>query len=377
MESIGTLAGGIAHDFNNILAAILGNVALAQGDLGARNPAQRSLEQIQRAGLRGRHLVQQILAFSRRDQPGLVSQALAPIMEECVGLLQAVLPAGVSLEALSPPEPVHVLADATQILQVLLNLCTNAWHALPPEGGRIELGLERLHPSEALRRAVPDLPEGECAHLWVKDNGSGMDEATRQRIFDPFFTTKAVGQGTGLGLSVVHGVVRSHSACMQLDSTLGQGSVFHLYFALEAEPKPPAASANALALPVLGEQAVRRVLYIDDDEVMALMVERILARAGFAVKAETDAATALAWLRAHPTGADVVVTDFNMPELSGFDVASQVEVICPGLPVVLSTGFLSDALRQKAAELGIQALVHKERSFEELGEVLQRMFRSA
>jgi PAS domain S-box-containing protein len=375
MESIGTLAGGIAHDFNNILAAILGNTALAQGDLTPGHPALLSLEQIQRAGQRGRHLVQQILAFSRRDQPGLVVQALAPIVEESISLLRAILPAGVQLESMTPAEPVHVRADSTQILQVLLNLCTNAWQALPSGGGHIQVGLVALEPDAVLREAVADLPDGPCVHVWVRDDGSGMDEATQRRVFDPFFTTKPVGQGTGLGLSVVHGILRAHGAAITVESAPGCGTTFNLYFPLQRSAV--AALASPAEAPESAAPGLLRALYIDDDEVMVLMVERMLQRAGFQVTTETDAAAALARLRADPEFTDVVVTDYNMPYVSGFDVATGVAAIRPGLPVVLSTGFVSDALRKQAAELGIRAVLQKENSLEELAPLLRRLLAPA
>lgn len=369
MESIGTLAGGIAHDFNNILAAILGNVALARQDVAPGHPVLSSLEQINRAGLRARHLVQQILTFSRRDQHDFSLQSLGPVVEETIDMLRATLPAGVRLDVALPDRLITVRGDSTQLQQVLLNLCTNAWQALPEHGGRIEVGFERTTLDEAQRQRVPELPPGDCAHVWVRDNGSGMDEATRLRIFDPFFTTKGVGRGTGLGLSVVHGIVRAHRGAITLETAPGQGSTFHVYLPLleAGAAEPAAAPISAVSRCGAGE----RVLYIDDDEVMVVMVERLLERSGFHVTVETDAAAAVARIRAQPQAFDVIVTDFNMPELSGIDVASQVARIRPELPVVISSGLLTDALRTQAAQVGVRALLQKEKTFEELADLLQ------
>jgi nitrogen-specific signal transduction histidine kinase/CheY-like chemotaxis protein len=371
IESIGTLAGGIAHDFNNILAAILGNVALAREDARQGRPVDDSLDQINRAGVRARNLVQQILTFSRREPQGLISQPLGPVLTETLGLLRATLPAGVRLDSVLPEAPVEVRGDSTQLQQVLMNLCTNAWHALPEQGGRIEVGFERCTPDDALRQHLPELPPGTCVHLWVRDNGSGMDEATRQRIFDPFFTTKPVGQGTGLGLSVVHGIVRAHAGAIAVDTAPGQGTVFHLYFPVPDPGDAPAQSEPSIghALPGAGQH----VLYIDDDDVMVAMVERLLQRAGFRVTASTDAAAALAQLTAEPGTFDAVVTDFNMPEISGLDVARQIARLRPGLPVVISSGYLSDALRAKAAQAGVRALMQKENTLEELTALLLKL----
>ena len=369
MESIGTLAGGIAHDFNNILAAILGNVALAREDAVGAEPVLTSLDQINRAALRARHLVQQILAFSRREQHGLTGQPLRPVVEESLGLLRATLPAGVQLDAVLPDAPLSVRADATQLQQVLINLCTNAWHALPEQGGRIEVGCERVVLDEALRQRQPELASGAYAHLWVSDNGAGMDAATRERIFDPFFTTKPVGRGTGLGLSVVHGIVRAHEGSIAVDTVPGRGSTFHLYI-----PSPESDAGGGDVRTVPGADACgngQRVLYVDDDEVMVVMVERLLARAGFTVVADSDAAVAVRRLQADPDAFDAVVTDFNMPGMSGLEVARIVAGLRPALPVVLSTGYLSEELRAQALALGVRGLLKKENTLEELAGLLR------
>jgi PAS domain S-box-containing protein len=371
MESIGTLAGGIAHDFNNILAAILGNVALAREDAGAMHPVQASLDQINRAGLRARHLVQQILAFSRQEQRGLVAQLLRPVVEETLDLLRSTLPAGVRLDARLADAPVAARVDATQLHQVLMNLCTNAWHAVPTQGGRIEVGLDAVPADGPQREALPDVPQGPQAHVWVRDNGHGMDAATRERIFEPFFTTKPVGQGTGLGLPVVHGIVRSHGGTIAVDTATGFGSTFHIYLPSTAVQGVTAnASEITQPLPIGGGQ---HVLYIDDDEVLVLMVERLLQRSGFRVTTESDPLAALAQLRAQPEAFDVVVTDFNMPELSGLEVAREVAALRPDLPVVVTSGYLSEDVRRQAEAAGVRGLLNKEHTLEELPSLLHSL----
>ncbi len=371
MESIGTLAGGIAHDFNNILAAILGNVALAREDAGAMHPVQTSLDQINRAGLRARHLVQQILAFSRQEQRGLIAQPLRPVVEETLDLLRSTLPAGVRLDARLADTPVAARVDATQLQQVLMNLCTNAWHAVPTQGGRIEVGLDAVPADGPQRGVLPDLPPGAQAHLWVRDNGHGMDAATRERIFEPFFTTKSVGQGTGLGLPVVHGIVRSHGGTIAVDTAMGVGSTFHIYLPwTEVQGVAVNAAETTQPLPIGGGQ---HVLYIDDDEVLVLMVGRLLQRAGFRVTTDSDPRAALARLRAQPQAFDAVVTDFNMPELSGLEVARAVAALRPELPVVVSSGYLSEDVRRQARAAGVRGLVNKEHTLEELPGLLRSL----
>jgi PAS domain S-box-containing protein len=372
MESMGTLAGGIAHDFNNILPAILGNVELALGDLPNGHPAQLSLEQIKVAGLRARSLVQQILTFSRRQPQALKVQPLRPALEEALALLRATLPAGVRLDPRLSDEPMSVRADATQMQQVVMNLCTNAWHALPEGRGSIVVGLERLAGHDRLPEAAGD---GPCAHLWVQDDGVGMDEQTLARIFDPFFTTKPVGQGTGLGLSVVHGIVNDHQGRMQVDSRPGLGSTFHVYLPLRAADPAEAPAVGAAVTGSAGRG--QRVLYVDDDEVMVLMVQRLLERAGYEVEAISQAPQALARLIEDPMLCDLLVTDYNMPEVSGLDLCRQVLALRPDLPVIISSGYLSDTLRQQAEALGVHSLLKKEHTLDELPALVQRLLGAA
>mgnify|MGYP002784545387 CR=1 FL=1 len=369
MEAIGTLAGGVAHDFNNVLAGILGNVALARQDLGDGHAALTSLEQIQKAGLRARSLVKQVLAFSRRQLQQLASLALQPLFEETLALLRSTLPAGVALDVRMPAEPLHLRGDATQLQQVLMNLCTNAWHALGGRGGCVAVGLESLQ-LDAESAAARGLAAGEHLHLWVGDDGCGMDAESLQRIFEPFYTTKPVGQGTGLGLAVVHGIVTAHGGTIAVDSEPGRGSVFHLYFPPAAAP-PQAAAETAFAVPAGG--CGQHVLYVDDDEIMVLTVERLLARAGYRVSVHTDAAQAIDAVRAAPQDIDLVVTDFNMPGLSGLDVVRELAAVRSSLPVILSSGYLSPELREEALRAGVRGLLHKEHTVEELGGLVERV----
>jgi len=368
IEAIGTLAGGVAHDFNNVLAGILGNVELASQDVGEHHPARANLEQIRRASLRARNLVQQILAFSRRQPQLLVSQPLRPLVEESLTLLRATLPSTVQLHTTFDDGPLHVLADATQIQQVLMNLCTNGWHALQGSSGRIEIGLEAAEPGHPQRPA--DLPSGRFAHLWVGDDGCGMDAATQARIFEPFYTTKPVGQGTGLGLAVVHGIVTAHGGAIRVESAPSQGSRFHLYLPMADAPTETRRPARTVEQPPRGNG--QHVLYVDDDELMVVTVQSLLQRAGYRVSTLTDGRAAVEAVRAKPGAFDVIVTDFNMPGFSGVDVVREVARIRPDLPVAISSGYISDELRGQARALGVRGLLHKENTVEELAALVQR-----
>jgi len=370
IESIGTLAGGIAHDFNNILAAILGNVALAREEIDAGHPAQASLEQIRKASSRARDLVQQILAFGRRQPQSLVAQPLQPLVEEAVALLRSTLPASVTLDCKLSPEPLHAEVDATQVQQVLMNLCTNAWHALQGQPGSIEIGLASHTVTAQASRVGKALAAGRYAKLWVQDTGVGMDAATQARIFEPFFTTKPTDQGTGLGLSVVHGIVTAHGGAIRVDSAPGRGTTVRLYLPItDREPTSPAVPPP---LPMAAHGAGQHVLYVDDDEVIVVMIERLLTQAGYRVTSFRDGRAAVDAVLAAPTSFDVVVTDYNMPGFTGMDVARAVHAVRPGLPVVISSGYISDELQAQAQAAHVH-LLQKQNSHEELASLVRRL----
>ena len=366
LEAIGTLAGGIAHDFNNIMAAILGNAALAQHDLGSGHPAQAFLEQIGKAGRRARSLVQQILTFSRQQPNEFVSVPLRPLVEETVAMLRSMANASAQWCAILPEDNLAVMGNPTQLQQVLMNLGTNAWHALREGVGQVDIGLEARHFAEAPASPPPlGLSPGAYAHLWVSDDGLGMDAATLQRIYEPFFTTRPVGTGTGLGLAVVHGIIKALGGAIGVTSTVGVGTRFDVYLPLVEHDTQNMPLASEVAEPGRGQG--EHVVYIDDDEVMALMVSGLLRRLGYRVSSYLAAREALEALTHGPEEVDLVVTDFNMPAVSGLDVVRALATLRPGLPVIISSGYVSDELRANAAVLGVRAVMQKEHTLEELG----------
>ena len=371
MEALGTLAGGIAHDFNNIVGAILGNVVLARQDLTADHPAAQSIEQIYKAALRARDLVSQILSFSRRQEAKLVDQELGPIIADTVQLMRSTLPALVAMRVNMSPEPIAARVDASQIGQVLMNLCTNAWHASAGAAARIEIGLDRRVVVRDEHSSTDGLPPGAYAHLWVADDGKGMDAATRERMFEPFFTTKPVGQGTGLGLSVVHGIVLAHQGAITVDSEPGRGTSIHVLLPLRLLLPRQSGPISEVTETVIGRG--QHVLYVDDDEVMLLMVERLLQRAGFRVTALQDVESAVAALRERPQDFDVVLSDFNMPGMTGLQIARHVVQLRADLPVALISGDVSDELRVEAAAIGVAALVPKQDAFDQLAVIVHRL----
>ena len=385
MEAIGTLAGGIAHDFNNILTAILGNVEVARQEFGDRSPvAQRCLDDIQSAGSRARDLVQQILSFSRRQPTDRKLIRLGPVVDEAERLLRATLPSRISLHVYCDAITPRVMADSTQIEQVLLNLATNAMQAMKGERGSITITLDSLMLNEGLTESHAGLRKiqqssGRAVRLIVKDNGPGMDAATLQRIFEPFFTTKPVDEGTGLGLSVVHGIVQGHDSVITVDSRPGQGAVFTIYFpaALEDDKTPVADSGTSPSAEKLSPDSALNVLYLDDDSSVLLLVKRLLERQGHKVTCFVDPREAISALQNAPDTFHLVVTDYNMPGMQGLEVAREIRRICPGMPVAVTSGFIDEELRAGAARNGVCELVAKPFAIKELYAVVQRMAQAA
>lgn len=370
MQAVGTMAGGIAHDFNNILSAILGNVELAKQDTAVHSAALVSLGEIEKAGRRARDLVRQILTFSRNEPARRTPMRLHEVLQETVRLVRVTLPPGVEIRVQEAPDCATVLADATQVEQALLNLCTNAILALGQNKGvvTIVLGNTLLDFPQCSRVGVPP---GDYVGLSVQDTGAGMGQSTLQRIFEPFFTTRQVGQGTGLGLSVVHGIMKTHQGGIDVHSTLGQGSSFHLYFPTCEEAVPPPEEAAPPAPAVHGQG--RHVMYVDDDQALVFLVERVLRRKGFSVTSFTDPLQAQATLAERAHDFDLLVTDYNMPGFSGVDLLRAAKALRPDLPVALASGYVTPEIEKSAFEAGASALVYKPNDVNELCETVQRL----
>lgn len=375
MQAIGTMAGGIAHDFNNIIGAILGNVELAKQDAGLDAAALVSLKEIDKAGRRARDLVRQILTFSRNESPKRIPTNLADVVHETVRLLKVTLPPSVDLRVKIDPQTPPVLADATQIEQALINLCTNAIHAMADQKGTITVEL-----GHSLLSAKPGMVErrsgarGRHVRLAVHDTGSGIDPETLQRVFEPFFTTKPVGQGTGLGLAVVHGIMRTHLGTVDVRSDHNTGTVFTLYFPVSEMPVATVAPPPPKRERVHGQG--KHVMYVDDDEALVFLVERVLKRRGFRVSTFTDPRVASATLRQRPMDFDLLVTDYNMPGFSGVDLLREARQIRPELPVALASGYITPEIEKSALAEGARALIHKPNDVDELCETVQRLLQT-
>lgn len=386
MEALGTLAGGVAHDFNNIVAAILGNVALALDDVPEGHPVRTSLHEIRKAGRRARDLVQQILAFSRRQHSKQEPICLRAVLEEAHGILRATLPVDVTLELRVDDNLPAVMANATQIEQVVLNLATNAVQAVQGlPHANVTLLLERMGQPDAPSAAdeVVALPSlaawpGVGVRLSVSDNGGGMLPETLARMFEPFFTTKPPGAGTGLGLAVVHGILQEHGVALRVRSRVGAGTRFTLVFPGLTGVAPDAPQADhAAAMPahLLKNRPAPHVVYVDDDEAIALLVRRLLERDGYRVSAFTDPQQALETLRQAPLDVALCITDFNMPGMSGLRLAREIKALHPSLPVAITSGYISEELRQQAPAAGVDEVIFKPDTVEALCAAIERLLK--
>jgi PAS domain S-box-containing protein len=366
MEALGTLAGGIAHDFNNILTGILGYLQLAEMDLPRGHPSYAAVESAEKASRRARDLVARILSFSRLEQDNRVPASLGPVVLEAVNLLRAGMPGNVEvrteIDAGCPP----VVFDPGQIHQVIMNLGTNSMHAMPG-GGVLGVELRPVTPSDALTERHPQVSSAHTVCLTLRDNGCGMDEAVLKRIFEPFYTTKTFGQGTGLGLAMVHAIMNSHKGAIVVESSPGAGTAFSLYFPNapdKAQVPEKAAAPGTGSNPPTKEHLVpfgngRGLLLVDDEDSVLTIADSLLKRFGFKPRSFANPLEALEAFRSDPAGFSVVISDLTMPEMTGLELSQHILSLRPGMPIILTSGYLhSDAL-ERAREAGVKSVIKK------------------
>lgn len=367
MEAIGQLAGGIAHDFNNILGAILGYTGMAQMEVS--DPVvQEYLDQVNKGSRRAADLVTQILAFSRQQEQERQPAQLKFIVSEALKLLRASVPASIKFEQSLKNTPA-VLANPTAIHQVVMNLGTNAWHAMRDTPGTLRVELASFFVDPDFAAAHPDLQPGSYVRLSVIDTGSGMDRATVQRIFEPFFTTKAPGEGTGLGLAAVHGIMKSHDGGITVYSQPGEGTTFHLYFPIY-ETQVPESTGAVQPIP---RGAGERILFVDDEEPLANVGRTMLERLGYAVTTETNVLNAIQLFRETPDAFDLVITDLTMPGLDGVKFGLQLLEMRPDLRIILTTGYSGNMTQEKVRDLGFCELLLKPNTARSLGQAVHRV----
>ncbi|MGD0234607.1 MAG: PAS domain S-box protein [Syntrophorhabdales bacterium] len=368
LEAIGTLAGGIAHDFNNILAAIIGFTQMATDDAEKGSRQERDLKHVLKAGIRGRDLVKQILAFSRKSQSKKSLLRVSALIEESLKLLRATLPSTLTIHSNVVSESGFVLGDPTQLQQVIINLCTNAAHAMREKGGVVSVELSDFGFSAAGEAPVPDLAPGAYLKLTVKDTGEGIPREHLDRIFEPFFTTKKPGEGSGLGLAVAHGIAESHGGAITVASEPGKGSTFTVYL-----PKDIEAQAEKVPEEAGLATGHERILFIDDEEALAEMGEQMLIGLGYQAVRKTSSREALALFRLDPSKFDLVVTDQTMPEMTGIQLAGEILTLRPNMPIILCTGYSHEVDADSAVAAGIRAFLEKPLTKNEIARTVRRV----
>lgn len=368
MEALATLAGGIAHDFNNILSAMIGFSELTLYDLPAGSAAAGKIAQVLTAGRRAKNLVGHILAFSRQTEQEPIPLALHLIVKEALSLLRSTLPTTIEIREDAAPAGI-VLGDPTQMHQVIMNLCTNAYHAMREKGGVLGVNLKKVTVDSRLENAQPDLPAGNYVRLTVSDTGYGMPPEVTSRIFEPYFTTKAEGEGTGLGLAVVHGIVKSHRGTINVYSEPGKGTVFHVYLPqIERAPKDQREPHEAPLS--IGEE---RILFVDDEPILANLGKQMLETLGYAVVTRTSGVEALELFRDNPGIFDLVITDMTMPLMTGAELAAELTRIRSDIPIILCTGFSYSMSEEKAKAIGVREYAMKPLMRQDLARIVRKV----
>ncbi|MGD8845600.1 MAG: response regulator [Desulfobacteraceae bacterium] len=353
MQTIGMLAGGIAHDFNNILSAIIGYAELSLAQTPKASELYGYQQQILQAGQRATDLVHQILTFSRNNHKVLQPVKIKDVFNEVLDFIRASLPATIEIERKLESES-YVMADATQIYQILMNLCANAGFAMRKKGGFLRISLSEIELGAATAAPLAEMRPGRYIKLKVSDTGSGMTAEIKERIFDPFFTTKDKGKGTGIGLSLSYDIIKSYGGGMTVESAPGQGTVFDVYFPVVKDATPTEVDMDPRVL-----RGKERILFVDDEDTLADLGKQMIEFLGYRVTARVNSLEALTLFQKDPHAFDLVITDLVMPGMSGDELARNILAIRPDIPVILITGFAEQVTTEKAASIGVKKLVTK------------------
>ncbi len=367
MEAIGTLAGGIAHDFNNILMAILGYTELALATVPKESRTNRNLQEVLTAGHRAKHLVKQILTFSRQSGQERQSIDIHLIVKEALKLLRATIPSTIEIRQNILSQSA-AMADPTQIQQVIVHLCTNAEYAMRESGSLLEITLEDVTIKDPVAMNRPDLKPGPYIRLTIKDDGPGIPHELIERIFDPFFTTKPIGEGSGMGLAVVHGIVTTHEGAILVDSVVGEGTTIDVYL-----PTIRAAIWDAFSDEGPIPSGKESILFIDDEETIVRLGQELLSHLGYTVEIQTSSVDALALFRTNPHRFDLVITDQTMPTMAGDALARELLKIRPNLPIILCTGFSHAVSAEKAKSIGIRGYLMKPLAIRDLAPIIRHI----
>jgi len=354
MESIGTLTGGIAHDFNNIMGIILGNTELALEDVPESSPAYSKLKEIKTASLRASNIVKQLLSFSRKTGNKLQPIHITSVIKDALKFLRSTIPTFIEIDQEFSTTDEIILADPTQINQIVMNLCINASHAMEQTGGNFKVIVEKMILDDHSAKAYPNLEGGNYVKVIVSDTGPGIDPKIIDQIFDPYFTTKEIGKGSGMGLAVVHGIVKNHGGAISVESSPGKGTKFSMLFP-SVKQEPVVETPKTQEIP----RGSETILFVDDEVSIVKMVQRMFERLGYKVETATTPQDALEKFGLNPDHFDLVITDMTMPGLTGMKLSEELMVIRPDIPIIICTGYSTLVDKEKAKKLGLAALLMK------------------
>lgn len=369
MEALGTLAGGIAHDFNNLLCIILGFTELVKADIPGENLNADRLEKVIEACLRAKDVVKQILTFSRPNDVDLKPVKISPIIREALRFLRSSIPANIDIQLDIKAESDVVEADPVKINQVILNICSNAFYAMKEQGGVLEVILEEANLTGTTDIQGYRLKPGHYVKLTIRDTGTGMEPGVVQRIFEPYFTTRSVGEGTGMGLAVVHGIVKTHGGAVTVQSEPGKGSTFQVYFPVIEEEAIAGKEITRRGFIPKGHE---RILFVDDEETVGDIVKQMLQHLGYRVEIKFNGLEALELFKSDPDQFDMVITDMIMPKMTGTELAKEILDIKPGFPIIIFTGFSEKIRQEELQSLGIDTLLLKPPVREELAQIIRK-----
>lgn len=372
MESIGRLAGGIAHDFNNLIFIIAGNAELALKEVPDGNPVYAKLKKIKAAGLRAKEIVKQLLDFSRKSDQKIRPLDLTKVIQDALGFIRSTIPATIEMQANLPETDLTIPADPVQISQVLMNLCTNAYHAMEMTGGVLTIDVEKTSIPEYHLDNYPDLKTGEYAKITISDTGPGIDPDIMDKVFDPYFTTKEAGKGSGLGLAVVHGIVKNHQGAVKVDSLPGIGTRFTALFPMiAADPVPEIEISNEIP------HGNETILIVDDEEYIVDVVGGMLEHLGYTVETKTKPVSALDLFQSKPNHFHLVITDMAMPKMNGVKLFEKIMEIRPDIPVIVFTGHSDLMDEQKAKHIGMASYAMKPMILTELAKMVRKVLDEA
>ena len=368
MESIGTLTGGIAHDFNNIMAIIVGNTKLALEDVPESNRAHANLKEIEKASLRAKNIVKQLLSFSRKTDQKEQPIQIASVIKNALKFLRSTIPTTINIHRDIQTTEEMILADPTQINQIIMNLCINASHAMEQTGGDLTVTVEKVILDHQSLKDYPDLKSGDHVKIMVSDTGPGIDPEIIDQIFDPYFTTKEVGKGSGMGLAVVHGIVKNYNGVISVDSSQGKGTKFNILFPL-AKEKPMVETKTTQDIPKGNET----MLFVDDEISIVKMVKRMFERLGYKVETATTPQDALEQFRSKPDHFDLVITDMTMPQMTGVILSEKLMDIREDIPIIICTGQSALVDEEKAKELNLAAFIMKPIDMQETAQTIRKV----